>query len=134
MTTESLETRKMNLRLTIKALTRNQSRLACRMAEDVGITGDFFHDQIDLSDYRIDPTDSEKYQIVTRKLNKANVELERLDYKPARFQARRDAYDFISLLSLEESILFLRKAGCDSTIDLVEKLIDNPNLIEEVVL
>ena len=134
MNTESLETQKMNLRLTIKALTKNQSRLACKMANDIGLTGYFFHDQLDLSDSRIDPNDSEKYQIITRKLNKANVELERLDYEPERFTARRNAYDFLSLLSFDEKILFLKKTGCSSTIDLVEKLIDNPNLIEEVVL
>ena len=132
----SLETDKMELRLTIKALTRNQSRLACKMAEDTGITGEFFHDQIDFDAPRINPMDKEKYDIVTKKINVATVELDKLDNinEPERYEAKQEVYDFISLLSLEETINFLKEVGCTSTLELVEKVIENPTLIEEAVL
>ena len=132
----SLETDKMNLRSTIKALDFRKSKVACRMAEDIGVTGYFFADELPFDDPRINPADLETYQDLSDRLYDATWKLSRLDFidEPERHVARQTCFDFINLLSLEETIQFLNKAGCKSTLDLVEKLIRNPNLIEETVL
>ena len=132
----SLETEKRNLRSTIKALDYKKSRLACKMAEDIGITGYFFADELPLDDPRIDPADVETYYDLSDRLYNATWKLEKLDFidEPERHVARQTCFDFINLLSLEETIAFLDKVGCYSTLDLVEELIKNPNLIEETVL
>ena len=132
----NIETEKMNLRSTIKALDFRKSRLACKMAEDVGITGSFFADELPFDDSRIDPADVETYHDLSDRLYNATWKLEKLDFidEPERHVARQTCFDFINLLSLDETIAFLDKAGCCSTLDLVEELIKNPNLIEETVL
>ena len=132
----SLETDKMELRSSLKALNFKRSRLACRMAESVGIRGYFFSDDLPFDDPRINPADVEKYQELSAKIYKFTWELDNLDYidDPERHVARQTCFDFINLLSLDDSIKFLRRVGCLTTTDLVEKLIQNPNLIEEVVL
>ena len=132
----SIETEKMNLRSTIKVLDFRKSRLACKMAEDVGITGSFFSDELPFDDPRINQEDVETYQDLSDRLYKATWKYSKLEFidEPERHVARQTCFDFINLLSLEETIAFLDKAGCYSTLDLVEKLIQNPNLIEETVL
>ena len=72
----------------------------------------------------------------SKKINVATVELDKLDNinEPERYEAKQEVYDFISLLSLEETINFLKEVGCTSTLELVEKVIENPTLIEEAVL
>ena len=132
----SLETDKMELRSSLKALNFKRSRLACRMAESVGITGYFFSDELPFDDPRINPADVEKYHELSDKIYKCTWELDKLDYidEPERHHARQQVFDFIGLLSLEESVQFLRNNGCLTTLELVEKVIRNPNFIEEAVL
>ena len=132
----NIETEKMNLRSTIKALDFRKSRLACKMAEDVGISGYFLSDELPLDDPRINPRDVETYHDLCDRLYNATLKLSRLDNidEPERHSARQTCFDFINLLSLEETIAFLDKVGCYSTLDLVEKLIRNPDLIEDTVL
>ncbi len=67
---------------------------------------------------------------------KSTWKLSKLDFidEPERAVARQTCFDFINLLSLDETIQFLDKVGCYSTSEFIEKLIKNPNLIEETVL
>ncbi len=132
----SLETDKMELRSSLKALNFKRSRLACRMAESVGIRGYFFSDELPFDDPRINPEDVEKYHELSDKIYKVTWELDKLDYidEPERHNARQQVFDFIGLLSLEESVQFLRNNGCLTTLELVEKVIHNPNFIVEAVL
>lgn len=132
----SIETEKMNLRSTLKALEFKRSRLSCKMANDVGITGYFFSDELPFDDPRLNPKDVEKYQNLSDRIYDATWKLSKLEYinEPERHVARQNCFDFINLLSLEDSVRFLRKVGCLTTTELVEKLIQHPTLIEEVVL
>ena len=122
----SLETTKMNLRIRIKSLNRKRSKVACKMAEDVGIIGDFFSDELPFDDPRISSVDVEKYD--------ATWELDRLDYidDPELHEARKKTFTFINSLSLEASILFLKSRGCSSTFDLIAKVKVNPSIIPEM--
>lgn len=130
----SLETEKMNLRSTIKALSFKKDRVACRIAESVGITGQFFSDELPLDDHRVAPSDKLEFEDLSTRLYNAVWKLDALENDSERHHARQNCYDFVSLLSLDECKTFLELVGCKSTVDLTEKLISNPNLIEEVVL
>lgn len=131
-----LETEKMELRSTIKALDFHKSRVACKMAEDLGITGSFLADELPFDDPRINQEDVETYQDLSDRLYNATWKYSKLDFidEPERAVARQTCFDFINLLSLDETISFLDKVGCYSTSEFIEKLIKNPNLIEETVL
>lgn len=132
----SIETQKMELRSSLKALNYKKSQVACKMAEEVGITGYFFSDALPFDDPRINPSDVEKFQELSNKIYKCTWELDKLEHidEPERHNARQEVFDFISLLSLEESIDFLRDNGCRNTFDLVEKVMQNPQFIEEAIL
>ena len=128
----SLETEKMNLRSTIKALTYKKDMVALRIAESVGIQGRFLSDELPLDDPRVNTSDKEKFLDLKKRLYNATWKLDKLD-DPKRHEARQTCFDFIRLLSLDETKQFLQAAGCKSTVDFTEKLSKNPNLIEEVV-
>ena len=127
------ENQKMNLRSTIKALTNTQNRLLCKIAEDVGFEGVFSRTQINFEDPRINPSDKKKFDIVSKKLYNATWELDKLE-QPEVHQARQFTYDLMNLLPLEDAVALLRDAGCNSTLDLVEKLTIKPDLMKELVL
>ena len=130
----SIETQKMELRTSIKALNFKRSRLACQMAELSGITGEFFHDQIPF--HELDPKTVNEYNTLSDKIYNLGYKLQKLEYleEPERHAARQQVYDFVNFLTLEENKEFLKKVGCTTNTELVEKVIDNPNLINEVVL
>lgn len=129
----SMETTKMNLRSRIKSLNRKRSKVACKMADAVGITGDFFSDELPFDDPRISSVDVEKYDDLCKKIYDATWELDRLEYidDPKLHEARKKTFTFINSLSLEASLLFLKSRGCSSTFDLIEKVKVNPNIIPE---
>lgn len=127
------ETQKMNLRSTIKALTNAQDRVLCKIAGDLGFEGVFSRTQINFEDPRINPDDKQKFQIISKKLYNATWELDKLE-NPEVHQARQFTYDLMNLLPLEDAVALLRDAGCNSTLDLVEKLTIKPDLIKELVL
>lgn len=128
----SLETRKMNLRSTIKALEFQKSKLACKMARDLNIQREFFTDELDLDDSRIYPTDKSRYLHICKKLSEATWELDRLEYGSKRAHAREVVFLYINKLCLDDAISFLRSKGCYSTFDLVEKVMSNPSLLKEM--
>lgn len=134
MDKHSLETQKMELRTAIKALTHKQSKLACSMANDVGITGDFFHDQIPFGDKRINPYVEKRYHVITEKLHDAEDQLEKLEYTSERYTARKKVFDFIKDLPVDITISVLRRYGCLTTLELVEKVILYPDLLDEVMV
>lgn len=130
----SIETEKMELRTTIKSLNFKRDRVACNIAEILEINGEFFHEDLDLKDPRIPVQLVSELLMLNKKIYTKGNMLLKLEYEPERYEAKRKAYDFIKLLSLDESKKFLKSVGCLTTIELVEKLIQEPNLIEEVFL
>lgn len=130
----SLETQKMEIRTSLKALDFKRSRVACRMANSLGIVGTFFIDHLPLDDPRLLESDVAELENLQAKIYNLTWKLDALEHDAARHHARQACFDFINLLSLEESKEFLQKAGCLNTTELIEKLIINPSLIEEVVL
>lgn len=124
----------MELRSTVKALTNAQNRVLCKIAGDVGFEGVFSRTQINFDDPRINPSDKKKFDIVSKKLYNATWELDKLENPEKVHQARQFTYDLMNLLPLEDAVALLRDAGCNSTLDLVEKLTIKPNLIKELVL
>lgn len=132
MSSSSSHTELSELRSNLKAMEFHKSRIACRIAEKQGITGYFFQDQLDLDNPNISAHDKETFLDLKDRIYHTTWEIDKLN-NPERHVARRTAFDFINLLNLEESVNFLRKAGCLTTLELVEKLVENPNFIQEVL-
>lgn len=128
----SVETDKMNLRSTLKSLEYEKSRLACKMAEDVGISGYFFSDDLPLDDPRLNASDVARFEFLCDRIYQVSWDLDKL-VNPECHEARQTCFDFINLLGLEEGVKFLRKAQCLNTFELVEKVDKNPNFIQEVL-
>lgn len=128
----SLETQKMELRSKIKSLEYKKSRLACKMARDCGIQGMFFADELDLNDKRIYPNDRIRFQTISEKLYNATWELDKLEQGVERANARQKVFDTVNSMPLHEGISLLRKHGCLTTFELVEKVVRNPSLLEDV--
>ena len=131
----SYETPIMNAKSKLRALDHRRSRLACKMASKVGIEGPFFVDQLPLDDPRISQY-ADELEKLNGEIYDAAWELDRLENidEPKRHIARQQCFDFINLLSIEEASEFLRSLGLLTTLELVDALIENPNLIEEAVL
>lgn len=100
------------------------------MANDVGITGEFFHDQIPFGDKRINPYVEKQYHSITEKLHDAEDKLEQLEYTNERYIARKKVFDFISDLPVDITISVLRRYDCLTTLELVEKVIMYPDLLK----
>lgn len=120
-----------NLRSNLKAMRFRKSRLACKIAERQGITGYFFDDQLDL-DHNISDADKAAFLELESSIYQTTWEIEKKE-NPTRWEARRTVFDFVNLLGLEETVAFLRKAGCLTTLELVERVVENPDFIQEVL-
>ena len=132
----SCEQRLMNARSTVKILDYRFDKIACKIAEDLGYEGWFMHDDLDLDDPRVDPEDKEKFKDYHNRLVRAQWKLDKLECMKQddlpRYYARVACFTFLGYLpNLDEQIKFLRSHGCLTTTDLIEKLIENPNLIAE---
>lgn len=129
----SLETQKMEARSTIKALTHQKSKVACRIASDLGFTGSFGYEQLDLEDERVHPKDKELFLNLTEKLSQAVWDLEKIEY-PSTWRAHQLAFSFLNSLPLNEAVSFLRENNLRDSFDLCRELEKNPNFILEAIL
>ena len=130
----SIETEKDRLRSTVKALDYKCSQLARKMALDVGIRGDFFADELPFQDKRIYPNDRSKYFHLKEKLSKATFELEKLEYGEDMAVARDKTFKFINDCTLKEVLTILDKLGCNDCLELCQRVLQEPNLLEEVIV
>ncbi|WP_458454142.1 hypothetical protein [Methanobrevibacter sp.] len=126
----SKETRMMNLRSQIKGLTHQRSVLANRIAETLDITGNFLIEDLALDDPRIPVKLVEKFNTIQEKIEEKIFELDNL-INPDTAEASRKVFKLINKMSLEESIKFLRKYDCKSTLELVDKVSENPGLLDK---
>lgn len=132
----SLETQKMELRSTLKALNYHRSVVACRIYESLGGTGEFFIDELDLNDPRISDVDKDKLMDLNSRIYINTWELDKLDCinEPERHDARQKVFELVDCMTLDETIMFLQEYGCSSTLDLVEKVIQSPGLLDGVMV
>lgn len=126
----SKETRMMNLRSQIKGLTHQRSVLANRIAETLDITGNFLIEDLPLDDPRIPVNLVEKFKNIQDKIEVKIFELDNL-INPDTAEASRKVFKLINKMSLEESIEVLRKYDCKSTLELVDKVSENPGLLDK---
>lgn len=126
----SKETRMMNLRSQIKGLTHQRSVLANRIAETLDITGNFLIEDLALDDPRIPVNLVEKFKNIQEKIEEKIFELDQLK-NPDTAEASRKVFKLINKMSLEESIEVLRKYDCKSTLELVDKVSENPGLLDK---
>lgn len=126
----SKETRMMNLRSQIKGLTHQRSVLANRIAETLDITGNFLIEDLPLDDPRIPVNLVEKFKNIQEKIEEKIFELDNLK-NPDTAEASRKVFKLINKMSLEESIEVLRKYDCKSTLELVDKVSENPGLLDK---
>ncbi|WP_458406023.1 hypothetical protein [Methanobrevibacter sp.] len=126
----SKETRMMNLRSQIKGLTHQRSVLANRIAETLDITGNFLIEDLALDDPRIPVNLVEKFNTIQEKIEEKIFELDNLK-NPDTAEASRKVFKLINKMSLEESIEVLRKYDCKSTLELVDKVSENPGLLDK---
>lgn len=126
----SKETRMMNLRSQIKGLTHQRSVLANRIAETLDITGNFLIEDLPLDDPRIPVNLVEKFNTIQDKIEEKIFELDNLK-NPDTAEASRKVFKLINKMSLEESIEVLRKYDCKSTLELVDKVSENPGLLDK---
>lgn len=126
----SKETRMMNLRSQIKGLTHQRSVLANRIAETLDITGNFLIEDLPLDDPRIPVKLVEKFKNIQEKIEEKIFELDNLK-NPDTAEASRKVFKLINKMSLEESIEVLRKYDCKSTLELVDKVSENPGLLDK---
>ena len=128
----SMETQQMELRSKLKALDFKRSQVACKIYESLGGSGYFFIDDLPLDDPRISPVDKDKLMELNSRIYLATWELNKLEEDSARHFARQKVFDMISLMSIDEAITFLRRHGCLTTLELVEKVVEYPNLLDGV--
>lgn len=126
----SKETRMMNLRSQIKGLTHQRSVLANRIAETLDITGNFLIEDLPLDDPRIPVNLVEKFNTIQDKIEVKIFELDNL-INPDTAEASRKVFKLLNKMSLEESIEVLRKYDCKSTLELVDKVSENPGLLDK---
>lgn len=126
----SKETRMMNLRSQIKGLTHQRSVLANRIAETLDITGNFLIEDLPLDDPRIPVNLVEKFNTIQDKIEVKIFELDNLINLDTA-EASRKVFKLINKMSLEESIEVLRKYDCKSTLELVDKVSENPGLLDK---
>ena len=122
-------TRMMNLKSQIRGLSHQRSVLANRVATDLGFTGDFIMENLPWNDPRVSVSDRVRFQSLNKRIKELVFELDKLE-NPNNADAKRIVFGLINRMSLEESIMFLHKYDCSSTLELVDKLTVNPHLLD----